>query len=224
MKIATYVDPQGAFELQSRIVTAHVADIGFFTRGILIDVAAFKGVTRLDKGYAITMADCQAALKAQGLADASQGDVGLFQMELAAGCSRLTLGRWLWGWVRRFWSQRKLLTQCQVFTEIDYMTRPQEFDYPPSVSLPVMQRGQLNIAIFPAGPHVRRPPHPSDGVAERGLHTSAGRAGRRGDPVHRRGVEALYPVGGRTQAGPLMILSGIHHLLASSERLVPHLI
>jgi hypothetical protein len=40
------------------------------------------------------------------------------------------------------------LTQRQVFTEIDYTARPKEFDYPPSVSLPVMQRGQLNIVAF----------------------------------------------------------------------------
>ena len=57
----------------------HIGAIGFFTRGILIDVAALKGVKRLDKGYAITMEDYQGALKAQGIADASQGDVVLFR-------------------------------------------------------------------------------------------------------------------------------------------------
>jgi hypothetical protein len=93
MKIATYVDPQEAFELQSCLVTAHVADIGFFTRGILIDVEALKGVTRLDKGYAITMADCQAALKAQGLADASQGDVGLFRV-VSQASARKSASTW----------------------------------------------------------------------------------------------------------------------------------
>jgi kynurenine formamidase len=62
-----------------KVGTEHVAEIGFFTRGLLIDVAALKGVKRLDKGYAITMADYQAALKAQGVADASQGDVVLFR-------------------------------------------------------------------------------------------------------------------------------------------------
>jgi hypothetical protein len=69
-------------------------------------------------------------------------------MELMAGRSRSTLGRRLWGWIRGFRSQRKLLTERQVFTEIDYTARPKEFDYPPSVSLPVMQRGQLNIVVF----------------------------------------------------------------------------
>ncbi len=63
----------------TKVGTEHVAEIGFFTRGILIDVAALKGVTRLTKGYAITLADYQAALKAQGIADASQGDVVLFR-------------------------------------------------------------------------------------------------------------------------------------------------
>jgi kynurenine formamidase len=51
---------------------------GFFTRGILIDIAALKGVKRLDKGYAITLADFKAALEKQGIGDATQGDVVLF--------------------------------------------------------------------------------------------------------------------------------------------------
>jgi kynurenine formamidase len=52
---------------------------GFFTRGLLIDVAALKGVTRLPKGYAITMDDYRAALQKQGVGDATQGDVVLFR-------------------------------------------------------------------------------------------------------------------------------------------------
>jgi kynurenine formamidase len=52
---------------------------GFFTRGILIDIAAMKGVERLPKGYAITLADYKAALQKQGIGDASQGDVVLFR-------------------------------------------------------------------------------------------------------------------------------------------------
>lgn len=52
---------------------------GFFTRGILIDIAALKGVERLPKGYAITMADYRAALSKQGIGDASQGDVVLIR-------------------------------------------------------------------------------------------------------------------------------------------------
>jgi kynurenine formamidase len=52
---------------------------GFFTRGILIDVAALKGVSRLPKGYAITMADYRAALQRQGIQDAGRGDVVLIR-------------------------------------------------------------------------------------------------------------------------------------------------
>ena len=52
---------------------------GFFTRGILIDVAALKGVERLPKGYAITVADYQAALQKQGTGEATKGDVVLLR-------------------------------------------------------------------------------------------------------------------------------------------------
>ena len=52
---------------------------GFFTRGILVDVAALKGVNRLPKGYAITLADYKEALQKQGVKDATQGDVVLFR-------------------------------------------------------------------------------------------------------------------------------------------------
>jgi len=58
-----------------RLGTEHVAELGFFTRGILIDVAALKGVKRLEKGYAISLEDYQAALKAQGIEGSSQGDM-----------------------------------------------------------------------------------------------------------------------------------------------------
>ena len=51
----------------------------FFTRGLLIDVAALKGVDMLEKGYVITVADMMAALEKQGVGDASQGDVVLFR-------------------------------------------------------------------------------------------------------------------------------------------------
>jgi kynurenine formamidase len=51
----------------------------FFTRGILIDAAALKGVDTLEMGYAITLADFKAALEAQGVGDAEQGDVVLFR-------------------------------------------------------------------------------------------------------------------------------------------------
>lgn len=52
---------------------------GFFTRGMLIDIAALKGVKILPKGYAITLADYKEALKKQGIGDATKGDVVLFR-------------------------------------------------------------------------------------------------------------------------------------------------
>jgi kynurenine formamidase len=51
----------------------------FFTRGILIDIPALKGVEQLEKGYEITMEDFNQALEAQGIDDASQGDVVLIR-------------------------------------------------------------------------------------------------------------------------------------------------
>jgi kynurenine formamidase len=51
----------------------------FFTRGILIDIAALKGVERLPKGYSITLADYRDALARQGIGDAEQGNVVLIR-------------------------------------------------------------------------------------------------------------------------------------------------
>jgi kynurenine formamidase len=50
----------------------------FFTRGVLIDVAAFKGVDRLKVGEVITDRDLQGALKAQGV-EIREGDVALIR-------------------------------------------------------------------------------------------------------------------------------------------------
>lgn len=47
------------------------------TRGVLIDIAAFKGVERLSKGYVITLADVQGALRKQKMS-IRQGDAVLF--------------------------------------------------------------------------------------------------------------------------------------------------
>ncbi len=47
------------------------------TRGVLLDIAAYKGVERLAKGYVITVADAQGTLKKQGIAIKS-GDAVLF--------------------------------------------------------------------------------------------------------------------------------------------------
>ena len=68
-------DVGGPFGLQ-RNGTENVGS--FFTRGILIDMVALKG-GNLPIGYPITMEDYKAALAAQGIDDAKQGDVVLFR-------------------------------------------------------------------------------------------------------------------------------------------------
>ncbi len=50
----------------------------FFTRGVLVDLVALKG-GNLPLGYPITMDDYRAALEAQGIEDAGQGNVVLFR-------------------------------------------------------------------------------------------------------------------------------------------------
>jgi len=57
----------------------NAANIGFFTRGIMIDVPALRGVQRLEKGDEVTVNDFKAALKKQGIADAGKGDVVLIR-------------------------------------------------------------------------------------------------------------------------------------------------
>jgi kynurenine formamidase len=47
------------------------------TRGVLLDIARLKGVARLDKGYVITVADVENALRAQGV-EVRAGDAVLF--------------------------------------------------------------------------------------------------------------------------------------------------
>jgi kynurenine formamidase len=51
----------------------------FFTRGILLDVLAYKGGDRLPIGYVITMADVRATLQRQGTREPGEGDVVLFR-------------------------------------------------------------------------------------------------------------------------------------------------
>jgi hypothetical protein len=51
----------------------------FFTRGILIDITALKGVDQLEIGYAVTLDDYKKALQAQGIGEAEKGDVVLFR-------------------------------------------------------------------------------------------------------------------------------------------------
>ncbi len=66
---------------------------GFFTRGMLIDIAELKGVKILPKGYAITPADYKEALKKQGIGDATKGDVVLFRTGWTALWKTNHLGR-----------------------------------------------------------------------------------------------------------------------------------
>lgn len=47
------------------------------TRGVLLDIAGYKGVARLEKGYVITRADAEGALARQGV-DIHAGDAVLF--------------------------------------------------------------------------------------------------------------------------------------------------
>src|SRR5262249_61461607 len=50
----------------------------FFTRGVLIDVAGFRGVGRLTPGEVITVADLEGALKKEGVA-VGEGDAVLLR-------------------------------------------------------------------------------------------------------------------------------------------------
>lgn len=49
----------------------------FFTRGVLLDVAAYKGVSRLPPDYIITVEDLEGTLRRQGV-EIREGDVVLF--------------------------------------------------------------------------------------------------------------------------------------------------
>ena len=72
-KLADITSPRGLKKMGTEQVGS------FFTRGLLIDVAALKGVDVLEKGYAITLDDYHAALERQGVDDAGQGDVVVFR-------------------------------------------------------------------------------------------------------------------------------------------------
>ena len=53
----------------------------FITRGLLIDIAGYKGVASLDHAYEVTVADVRGALKKQGMAESGirPGDALLFR-------------------------------------------------------------------------------------------------------------------------------------------------
>jgi kynurenine formamidase len=80
----------------------------FFTRGILLDVLAYKGGERLPIGYVITPEDIQGTLARQGIQEPAEGDVVLFHtghgklwmkdnVESNKGCPGpgVTAARWL---------------------------------------------------------------------------------------------------------------------------------
>ena len=75
---------KGAYGLQ-KLGIEHVRN--FFTRGILIDIAGYKGVETLEHSYEVTVADVEGALEKQGMAESSirEGDALFFNY----GWSRL---------------------------------------------------------------------------------------------------------------------------------------
>ena len=73
---ATHVDSHGAH--RNGIEKVHS---DFVTRGVLLDIARLKGVTCLDRGYAITVADLEEAEKAHGVT-VGEGDILLVRTGL----------------------------------------------------------------------------------------------------------------------------------------------
>ena len=70
LKAEEFLTPKGLTRLG-------VENVGvFFTRGVLLDIAALKGKSRLEKGHEITAEDLQKALRQQGL-EIRPGDVVL---------------------------------------------------------------------------------------------------------------------------------------------------
>ena len=70
-KLADFGDAYGL----KRLGIEHVGV--FFTRGVLLDVAAYKGVDRLEGGYVITIDDIEGTMSRQGV-DIREGDVIMF--------------------------------------------------------------------------------------------------------------------------------------------------
>jgi kynurenine formamidase len=70
-RVADVVEPWGLNRFGMETIPPIV------TRGVLVDVAAYKGVERLEKGYVITIDDLEGALKAQGI-ELAPGDAVLF--------------------------------------------------------------------------------------------------------------------------------------------------
>jgi len=70
-RVADVVEPWGLNRFGMETVPPVV------TRGVLVDVAAYKGVARLEAGYVVTLADVRGALARQGVA-IRRGDAVLF--------------------------------------------------------------------------------------------------------------------------------------------------
>jgi len=61
------------------LIKLGIENVGvFFTRGVLIDVAAFKHVDRLEPGYVITVKDIEETLKSENV-EVTPGDVVVFR-------------------------------------------------------------------------------------------------------------------------------------------------
>ena len=75
----------------------------FITRGILIDIAAAKGVPTLPAAYEVTMADVRAALTRQKMSEATieQGDAVLFHYGWSVNWTNPSKSRRQPGWRRR---------------------------------------------------------------------------------------------------------------------------
>ncbi len=69
---------RGAYGVQ-KLGIEHIKS--FITRGVLIDIAGYKGVETLDNSYEVTVADVQGALAKQGIAEDSieEGDALFFR-------------------------------------------------------------------------------------------------------------------------------------------------
>lgn len=88
--IGTEVDGElvfyNGFKLSELGITYGLTKLGIenvgvrFTRGILIDVARYKGVERLDPTYVITIEDIEATLEMEGV-DFREGDALIFHTE-----------------------------------------------------------------------------------------------------------------------------------------------
>ena len=71
----TRSEMKGSYGLK-KLGVEHVGS--FFTRGVLIDIASYRGVERLEEGDVITEADLKGALEKQSV-DLGEGDIVLIR-------------------------------------------------------------------------------------------------------------------------------------------------